>query len=263
MLSSLPPEIPKRKDLDQKHCFTTLPQENATNSPEVVTNKVVQILNSKMTSPSEWELLMSFMGLFFQWSNQCNISSTPVHKVVCWLYRHVLDNIQAHEAHLPLPWKTLDNPFSLSETQFDLLVDFVEQGSTALAMENVTSSPDEVRRNVVQILNSRMTSPSEWKLLVSFMDLFFQWINQCNIPSTSIHNIVRWLYKHLLDNIEAHQAHLPLPWKTLDDPYALSESQFDLLVDFVEQGIFKAIRTDGTRGDDGRPARNRGVGIHS
>jgi hypothetical protein len=245
VLSPLPPEIPKRKDMDHKHCFTTLPQENTTNSPEVVTKKVVLILNSKMTSPSGWDLLMSFMDLFFQWNNQCNIPYTPVHKVICSLYKHLLDNIQAHQAHLPLHWKTLDDPFSLSDTQFDTHVDFVGHASTALPQETVTDSPDEVRKKVVQILNSKMSSPSEWELLVSFMDLFFQWINQCCIPSTRIHRIVRWLYRHLLDNIEAHQAHLPLPWKSVDDPYALSEAGFDLLVDFVEQGIFRGITTDG------------------
>jgi hypothetical protein len=92
------------------------------------------------------------------------------------------------------------------------------------------------------------------------MGLFFQWINQSKIPSTPIHEVVQWLYKRLIDNIEAHKALLPLPWKMVANPYteickvhvnqqALCPETFHLLLSFIEQGIYKYFDNNGNRRD--------------
>jgi hypothetical protein len=137
----------------------------------------------------------------------------------------------------------------------------------ALLLQDVLDSPDEVRKKVIQNLNSRMTSPCQWQMLMSYMEMFFQWINQSKIRSTPIHEVVLWLYKRLINNMEAYRTQLPFPWKRLADPYGeicktycgeqaavrnksfLCEETFSLFLCFIEQGIYKYFKDDGERLD--------------
>lgn len=202
-----------------------------------------------MESPAHWPLLYFYMNLFFQWTNDYAISPNPMHDdVVLWLYKHLNDNSYSYafDAMEPLPWRRLGDPyytmmmtekedeekevtFSVKTAEGSPLIHF-PMGDVIRSFEsplNVAHSGGEdyltashvMNNSIVYILNCYMEDPYVWHLVLRIMQLYFQWVNQAVIQSTTLRHDKHVLtqYKRLMQNIDAFDAKIPLPWKTVSD----------------------------------------------
>jgi hypothetical protein len=198
------------------------------------------------------------MSLFFQWINQCAIHPSPTHDVVLWLYKRLKENTDAFDAMTPLPWKKLGDPYytmlMAEEDEVDLFanttgVSLITNMSSCHSLpnkkkglyhlqdnairnvvvplesmrpdEDYLTSPNILMNHIVDLLNDYMEDPYAWRAVFVLMRLYFQWVNQAEIPSWEMRHdhLILFLYKRFIQNVDAYDADKPLPWKTVAKPF--------------------------------------------